>query len=160
MVNLSQGVNTFLAYQYCDVIFDMCVLFHLSTWCMFRLKIRALFITFLFKYGLVNIMEASPQVGWSWMPNTFPSLDSSTQRKWPKSKDYLIDQNSEPGRLVDIDISKYRYLPSHQILIVTHLQYLHLMQHYKAFSFATIYKEAQKSRENGMVLDFIYDCIT
>ena len=43
---------------YCDVIFNMlCVLYYLSAWCMFRLRIRALLITSLFRYGLATHNE-------------------------------------------------------------------------------------------------------
>ena len=38
-------------FNYC-VIFNMCVSFYLSAWCIFRLKIRTILITSLFKYGL------------------------------------------------------------------------------------------------------------
>ena len=50
-------------------------------------------------------MKAGPQARQFWVPNTFPNLDGSTQWVCPKSKDYSVDQNSEHGRLVDIDIS-------------------------------------------------------
>ena len=47
-------------FSYCVTFNMMCVLFYLSAWCMFRLRIGALLITSLFKYGLTTYNGDQP----------------------------------------------------------------------------------------------------